>query len=150
MNLSDDLKDARLNMKQTAELVGMHPAHLRRLVRDGTFPPPRYTAKGRPFFDYALLAEIDQVLRTGIGANGEEVMFYRRRSGEAKNTKRSEAGSKKTDDYMKFLIAGLKQVGVPCDKLEEKVVGSALSAEFGQLRPDLKEALRPVARRLLQ
>jgi hypothetical protein len=79
MHLKDDLKGSRVTLTRAAELAGMHPAHFRRLIRQGIFPKPRKTAKGRPYFDYDLLARVAGILSTGVGQNGQEVLFYRRK-----------------------------------------------------------------------
>ena len=80
MKVTEDLKGARLTIVLAAELVKMHPGHFRRLCQRGVFPQPKRTAKGRPYFDYELLSVIANVLKSGVGKNGEEIVFYRRRA----------------------------------------------------------------------
>ena len=147
MDLTDDLRDARLTVAAAAELASMHPSHFRRRLADGTFPPPKRTAKGRPFYDYELLSQIAQVIRTGIGENGEEVTFYRRRR-RAKAGRRRRARTSAADPYMDDLVACLLQLGFTKQNLAPEKLNAALAAEFGANRPKLEEAIHAIRRQL--
>ena len=151
MELDDDLKAARVSITETAELAGMHPAHFRRLTRRGVFPAPRRTAKGRPYFDYELLQVIVRVLESGVGQNGEEVMFYRRRARKhpGRRTARVSVAGVKPDPYLKDLAEGLRQVGIPKKDLNPGRLSLALASAFGTKRPNLRIAIPAVARQLL-
>lgn len=150
MNLSDELREARLTVVQTAELANMHPSHLRRLYRKGIFPEPKRTAKGRPYFDYGLLTIIDKVQKTGIAANGEEVTFYRKSRGRAaKRTKSQTRRPKKSDPYLASLAEALRQFKIPKRYLTPHKLAAVLAEVFEGERPDLEVAIPAIAQRLL-
>lgn len=144
MKVTPDLRGARLSVSQTAELAGMHPAHLRRLCRRGVFPRPRRSAKGRPYFDFDLLVAIAGVLKSQIGHNGEECTFYRRNRRSARQPQRP-----RPDPYFAALAKALSQVGVPQDRLTKAKLAHRLEAAFGADRPDLPTAIAALARELL-
>ena len=79
MKVPKVLEGSRLNVTRTAELFHMNVGHLRRLSRRGVLPAPRRTTKQMPYYDFDLLTQIGEVLRTGVGLNAEEVSFYRRK-----------------------------------------------------------------------
>jgi len=151
MRIPDELNGARITVVRAAELASMHPAHFRRLVRRGVFPAPKRTAKGRPYFDYDLLGVVALVLRSGVGQNGEEILFYRRRSksGPAKQRARRVQPAAVVDGYLADLAEGLRQVGVAEDMLKPDKLQAALTEAFGQERPDLAVAIPDLAQRLI-
>ena len=63
----------RINVTTTAALFSMDPGHFRRLVRRGVLPKAKRTAKNMPYYDRPLLERMRDVLRSGIGCNGEEI-----------------------------------------------------------------------------
>jgi hypothetical protein len=147
MKVTPDLKEARLTVSAAAELAQMHPAHFRRLCRRGVFPKPRKTARGRPYFDFELLTKVAQVLKTGIGANGDEVCFYTKR--HTARSRRQRRSHEQPDRYITDLTKGLSQIGVPKDQLTRTTLKTHLAQEFGTERPDLATAIAALARRLL-
>lgn len=152
MNLTPDLKDTRLTVSAAAELAGMHPAHFRRLVRQGVFPRPKQTAAGRPFFDHDLLVRIAEILRTGVGANGREVMFYRKAAAKtARNPVRPKSSPRRQsepDAYLSSLAAALRQLGFSNEELTPRTLIASLESAFGQERPELSAALPVLCRHL--
>jgi DNA-binding transcriptional MerR regulator len=151
MNVTHDLKDARLTVSATAVLARMHPAHFRRLVRQGVFPKPRKTAGGRSYFNHELLVRIAEILKRGIGENGREVMFYRK-SASVPGSSRPRQRSRKRpppDAYLKSLTVALKQLGLSREDVNLEKVKAALAAEFGEARPDLHTAIPAICRRVL-
>lgn len=151
MNIKPDLKNVRLTVSAAAALAHMHPAHFRRLVRQGVFPKPKKTATGRPYFDHGLLVRIAEILKTGIGENGREVMFYRK-SASVPESRRSQARSRKKpepDNYISSLAEALKQLGISGENVSVKKLKAALTAEFRGARPDLHTAIPAICRRLL-
>lgn len=151
IRIPNELEGARLNVTQTAELVSMNVGHFRRLIRRGVLPPPKKTTKKMPYFDYALLTRIGQVLKAGVGVNGEEISFYRRKTKQQKQQKprKRENRQDATDAYTESIIEGCKQLGVDVSKLTVSGIKAILSAEFGDERPSLDQAIPTVARRLL-
>ncbi len=152
MRIPNELNGARIAVVGAAELVNMHPAHFRRLVRRGVFPPPKRTAKGRPYFDYDLLSAIAGILKAGVGQNGEEILFYRRKpkSGSGKQRSRRVQPAAVVDGYLADLAEGLRQVGIPEDLLKSDKLQAVVAEAFGQERPDLTAAIPELAQRLMQ
>jgi len=138
MKLSDALRGARVTIVKAAELANMHPSHFRRLIRRGIFPKPKRTAKGQPYFDYDLLVCVSKVLRTGIGANGEEVTFYRRRkkTNQPIRSRRNEA-----DPYLKDLASILTQLGYRTHEITPAKLRASLKAAFGEKSPPVEIAV---------
>jgi hypothetical protein len=126
----------------------MHPAHFRRLYRRGVFPRPRKTSKGKPYFDYELLVVVAGVLKSGVGQNGEEVSFYRRRRAQRSHAT-PRRRPERPDGYIATLRDGLLQVGAPKDSLEPSNIRDLLTQLFGKGRPELGTAIVTLARHLL-
>ena len=153
MKISKELEGARLNITRTAELFHMNAGHLRRLSRRGVLPAPKRTAvKAMPFYDYELLVQISEVLRTGVGLNAEEISFYRRKEKIPKKRKNKAKGSnhESPDAFVQQIIEGCKELGVGKDKLDVEIVQQIVAAEFNGEQPELKDVIPVVARRLLR
>ena len=150
MRIGPELNGARLTVVRTAELLPMDPGHFRRLVRRGVLPSPKRNAKGKPFYDYDLLVEIASVLKAGIGKNGEEVAFYRRKARHEHRRPNGKHDSKPAaDEYITAIVEGCKQLGIADADLAPSKVAALLSAEYQGERPPLADAIAAVARRLL-
>jgi len=150
MKIPSNLKGSRLNVTRTAELFCMDPGHLRRLCRRGVLPSPKRTAKGMPYYDFDLLKGIGEVLRSGVGVNKEEISFYRRKSKSHRNRRGKANGRKQTgSSFIDSVIQGCLQLGIAKNKLDVGTVSSIITEEFGKDKPDLREALPVVARRIL-
>ena len=153
MKISTDLEGARLNLTRTAALFHMDAGHLRRLSRRGVLPAPRRTAvKAMPYYDYELLVQISEILRTGVGLNAEEISFYRRKEKTSKKRANRAKGSNQQspDAFLQQIIEGCKELGVTKDKLDVETVKQIVSAEFNGAQPELKNVIPVVARRLLR
>jgi hypothetical protein len=128
----------------------MDVGHFRRLVKRGVFPSPKRTGKGKPFYDYPLLVEIASVLKAGIGKNGEEVAFYRRKPRHEHRRAGSKHESKPAaDEYIAAIADGCRQLGIGDADLAPNRIAALLSAEFQGERPPLAEAVAAIARRIL-
>ena len=153
MKVSKELEGSRLNVTRTAELFHMDAGHLRRLSRRGVLPAPKRTAvKAMPFYDYELLIQISEVLRTGVGLNAEEICFYQRKEKAPKKRKNRAKGSnqRSPDAFVQQIIAGCKELGIAKDKLDAETVKQIVAAEFNGEQPELKDVIPVVARRLLR
>ncbi len=104
-----------------------------------------------PYFDYDLICQIGQVLKAGVGVNGEEISFYRRRTKQSRQRGSRQRGEQQNapDPYLESVVEGCRQLGVDEGKLSASVIKAALTAEFGDNRPSLDQAIPAVARRLL-
>ncbi len=150
IRIPNELEGARLNVTRTAELVHMNVGHFRRLVRQGVLPSPKKTTKGMPYFDYDLICQIGQVLKAGVGVNGEEISFYRRKTKQPRQRRSRQRGEQQnaTDPYLESIIEGCRQLGVDEGKLTASGIKAILATEFGDDRPSLDQAIPVVARRL--
>ena len=152
MKVPKDLEGARLNVTRTAEFFSMNAGHLRRLSRRGVLPVPKRTAvKAMPFYDYELLVQISEVLRTGVGLNAEEVSFYRRKEKSPKNRRKRAKGSTQPspDAFVESVIEGCKELGVGKHKLDVATVKKIIADEFGKDEAELRQVIPVVARRIL-
>ena len=152
MRVPSRLKLARLNILRTAELFDFNPDHLRRLIRRNVMPRPKSTNKGRPYYDYALLCRMADVMTRGVGVNGEEIMFYSRRRKQSPQSppRRSRLSPSGADDhFVRSIIDACLQLGIGKDKLSPAVVASILRQEFGKDHPELRDAVPAVARKIL-
>ena len=114
--------------------------------------PKRTAVKAMPFYDFELLTQISEVLRTGVGLNAEEISFYRRKEKTPKKRKNRAKGSnhESADSFVQQIIKGCKELGVGKDKLDVEIVKQIVAAEFNGEQPELKDVIPVVARRLLR
>lgn len=149
MKLTEDMNGARFTVVQAAELANMHPAHFRRLCRRGVFARPKRNAKGRPYFDHELLTVVGRVLKTGVGASGEEVMFNRRRPKAYRGgVSRPQRAPRKPDPYLSDLATIFRQLGAGEKHLAPEVLDGLLRAAFGKGRPPLETAVAKLVSRI--
>ena len=152
MKISKDLEGARLNVTRTAELFHMDAGHLRRLSRRGVLPAPKRTAvKAMPFYDYELLTQISEVLRSGVGLNQEEISFYRRKEKTPEKRKNRAKGStqQSPDAFVESVIEGCRELGIAKEKLDVSTVKKIIADEFGKDEAELRQVIPVVARRIL-
>jgi hypothetical protein len=75
---------AAVSVTTMARTVGLSRSRFYDYIKRGVFPWPLYSlATKRPFFAADMQSEILAVRQTGIGTNGEYVLFYERREGIA-------------------------------------------------------------------
>lgn len=114
-------------------------------VERGTFLPPAYMIKNkRPFFTCELVEANLQAKETGIGVNGQYVIFYAKRK-PATNCEVKKSSSK--NGHTK-LIASLKSLGI--ESVTATQVDSALAICFpsGTDSLDETDVVRAVFRHL--
>ena len=103
----------RINVMTTAALFSMDAGHFRRLVRRGVLPKAKRTSKNMPYYDRTLLEQVRDVLRSGVGCNGEEIAFYRRRAKPQRALRRGNSeAAKKPDSFIESVLEGCRQLGV--------------------------------------
>ncbi len=144
---------ARMNVITTATLFAMDPGHFRRLVRRGVLPRAKRTSRNMPYYDRELMERIHGVLRSGVGCNGEEIAFYRRRAKTQRLPQRNSSehrGAPKPDSYIESVIEGCRQLGVGDDHLSPARISRALVHEFGSNYEEhaLEEVIPALVRRL--
>ena len=105
-----------------------------------------------PFYDYELLTQISEVLRSGVGLNQEEISFCSRKERTPQKRKNRAKGSiqQSPDSFVQQIIEGCKELGVGKDKLDLETVKQIMAAEFDGEQPELKDVIPVVARRLLK
>ena len=153
MKIPKELDGARLNITRTAELFRMNAGHLRRLSRRGVLPAPKRTAvKSMPFYDFELLTQISEVLRSGVGLNQEEISFYGRSKKTLKNrTKRAKGRAQPSPDaFVESVVEGCKELGIAKERLDVEIVKKIIVDEFGKDGAELRQVIPVVARRLLR
>ena len=146
--------DSRFNMRTTATMFSMDPGHFRRLVRRGVLPEAKRTAKSMPYYDGELLHVVVDVLRTGVGCNGEEIAFYRRHAKQSDLLDRREArrtSGSPVNTYVESVIDGCHQLGIEDERLTPVAVSRGLLEEFGVDFDErsLEEVIPVIARRML-
>ncbi len=76
MLLADDLK-AVCTVTELAKKLGLSRARFYHLQRMGVFPTPIYcTRTKRPFYPLDLQQKCIDIRKTGIGLNGQLILFY--------------------------------------------------------------------------
>lgn len=147
-----ELNGIRVSVTEAADILGKHPSHLRRLWKRGVIPAPRKTANGRPYFDDELLRVIMAVMESGIGLNGEEVLFYRRRAKTGRHNRKTLSGKRSpttgSNPYILGLQDALAQLGISKDRLDPDVIQVQLKAAFGNQWPEPETVLPELAKRL--
>lgn len=114
------------SVAQMAAKLGLSRARFYQLQNQGIFPPPAYlvTTK-RPFYPGHMEQQCIEIRKTGIGLNGQPVIFY---------------AHKKTSNHHRTIDPNLKQF---CEKLSEclrnmrvSVSIKNIAAEFSKIFPE--------------
>ena len=127
-----------------AKMIGMSKSSFYDYVRRGVFPCPLYSlANKRPFFPAEMQQEILAVRQTGIGANGDYVLFY-----EKHQAPRTATTPPSRREPHLALIEGLKSLGL--SGITTVQVDQAIAASFPNGTANIDEAvvLRMVYRHL--
>jgi predicted DNA-binding transcriptional regulator AlpA len=135
---------AAVSVTAMAKLIGMSKSSFYDYVRRGVFPYPLYTlANRRPFYTVDVQQEILAVRQTGIGCNGEYVLFYERRE---KPPVTATTSVRRPDHSV--LIEGLKSLGL--NGVTAAQIDQALTTNFPNGTANIDEAvvLRLVYRHL--
>ena len=136
---------AAVSVTAMAKMIGMSKSSFYDYVRRGVFPYALFsTATRRPFYTADMQQEILAVRQTGIGANGEYILFYekhpKRPAAVTAQPVRREAHTE--------LIDGLKSLGLATVNASQ--VDQAIAANFPNGITNIDEAviLRMVYRHL--
>jgi hypothetical protein len=93
-----------------SSMVGLSKSRFYALIQAGIFPAPvRHASCKRPVFDLELQQKCLDIRRTGIGANGQPVLFNRKQKATAKRPRPSV--QRPTNDHAD-LIEALKSLGL--------------------------------------
>jgi len=107
---------AFVSVREMAEKVSLSKSRFYDLMKAGIFPTPVQQAScKRPVFDLELQDECLEIKRTGVGFNGQPVLFNRKR--KATRTKKRQPTNGKHGD----LTNALKSLGLSArdDAVEE-------------------------------
>src|SRR5271166_207340 len=95
-----------------ASLCLLSKSRFHALIRDGVFPKPVQSAKGkRPYYSQELIQKCLEIRQTGIGANGQPVLFNRRPKIARQPRAQRKAEPEKKPEHTELLEA-LKGLGL--------------------------------------
>jgi len=87
-NVPDGSQRAAISVSELASLCQLSRSRFHALVLEGVFPRPIQPGEGkRPYYTQELIRQCLDIRRTGIGQNGQVVLFNRR-SGKKAGLKR--------------------------------------------------------------
>ena len=112
-----------VSVSEMAVQLAMSRARFYQLLEEGIFPQPIYSIRTRrPFYDRDLQYKCIAVRETGIGHNGEPILFYRPRQ---KPTKRRQKQDTRCQELLEILIG----MGLQCSAKEVNEAISELYPE---------------------
>ncbi|MFG0326012.1 MAG: helix-turn-helix transcriptional regulator [Phycisphaerales bacterium JB037] len=110
---------SNLSVADMARAVGLSRSRFYALMESGTFPPPIYLiATRRPFYDERLKEQCLEIRRSGLGLNGEPVLFYPKRIGNPtrapgrSSSARKRPTARAVDPRIRHLAEMLKGLGI--------------------------------------
>ena len=111
-----------VSVLEMAEMLGLSKSRLYDLMQAGIFPRPvQHASCKRPVFDQESQQKCLEIRRTGVGHNGQPVLFNRKR--RAKVIKRRQDKRQPVEDHGE-LIEALNSLGMTTNK---EAVQNALS-----------------------
>ncbi|RKY10514.1 MAG: hypothetical protein DRP56_00795 [Planctomycetota bacterium] len=123
MLMNNDFK-AVCSVTELAKNLDMSRARFYQLQKMGVFPEPVYCIRTkRPFYPLDLQQRCIEIRKTGIGHNGQPIIFYRRRK-----NKPVKPQNQLNADH-KQLVDTLRQLGL---KITASEVKSAVSTLYPQ------------------
>lgn len=139
---SENPLKAAVSVSAQCRLLKMSRSQFYWHVKRGTFHEPLKLLNGRPYFSASMVEDNLRARETGVGVNGEYVIFYERQSSGTKSVE------KKGKPDHSPLIDGLKALGLSAVSIEQ--VEAAVTACFpnGTSGQDEASVLRAVFRHL--
>lgn len=134
---------AAVSVSSLCRLLQMSRSQFYFHTKRGTFHSPLYlSSNNRPYFTASMVEDNLKARETGVGVNGEYVIFYERHEASSK------AGPKKTRADHSSLVDGLRTLGI--GNVTNDQIEAALEAEFpkGTAGQDESNILRTVFRHL--
>lgn len=126
MSASQESMEAVVSVRRMAELCQLSRSRFYDLIEAGVFPKPvLHPSSKRPMFDRDLQNKCLEIRRTGIGANGQPVLFNRK---PRQPSRQRTPASPKQDEHTD-LVESLKGLGL---NTTNEIVASALAALFPQ------------------
>ncbi len=128
MTSQEKSRKAFVSVVQMAEMLDLSKSRFYTLIQAGIFPQPvRHESCKRPVFDADLQQKCLDIRQSGIGHNGNPVLFNRKRQRPVKPNARQ--GQQPVTEEQSELVEALKSLGL--------TVGSEeVQAAIGKLYPD--------------
>ena len=140
---------AAISVSSMASAVGLSRSQFYAYVKRGCFPAPVYSlVTKRPFFTMEQQQEIVEVRVTGVGINGEYILFYERRTGEPSISPPLIRKVADRNPLIASLIESLMTLGL--SKVRSADVERAVSLLYpaGTAGKEVTDVLQPVYRHL--
>ena len=140
MPVQEPSRKAFVSVVEMAEMLNLSKSRFHALVRRGVFPKPvLHESCKRPVFDLESQRKCLEIRQTGIGNDGQPVLFNRmRRSGQPRKQRQQQqppTENRPVDDHAE-LIDALKSLGLTATN---EVVGKALA----KIYPNGREGIEP-------
>jgi hypothetical protein len=133
-HLSNSRLKAAVSVSEMAKLLSLSRASLYAYIKRNVFLAPVYSVVNRrPLYTAEMQAENLAVRQTGVGVNGEYVLFYEKRNAPAAAKALPRKGQHDG------LIASLKALGL--DKITPAQIEEAIAANFPNGIADVDEAV---------
>jgi hypothetical protein len=121
-------------MSEACKMMNLSRARFYQLLDKGIFPQPLYQIKTkRPFYDTRLQQELLKIRETGLGTNGQIILFYSPRKRAIDKPKKPKTLDSTVLPFKEFAET-LNDMGLSCSPKE---VESAIA----QLYPDGFESI---------
>jgi hypothetical protein len=116
------------SVSEMAKTLEHSRARFYQLQREGVYPPPLYDLRTRrPFYDVRLQQVCIEIRETGIGYNGQYVLFYAPREEAIEAPKRHSNGKRTNGAQYKDLVDTLQAMGLEVSSTQ---VGEAVEALY--------------------
>ena len=124
-SVPEESQRAAVSVSEVASLCQLSRSRFHTLVRDGVFPRPVQPGEGkRPYYTQELIRQCLDIRKTGIGRNGQIVLFNRR-TGKTAARKRPAAQQPAADHA--GLVESLRSLGLT---VPHEAVAAAVRAVF--------------------
>lgn len=107
-------EEAVVSVRRMAELCQLSRSRFYDLVGGGVFPEPvQHPSSKRPMFDRQLQEKCLEIRRTGIGANGQPVLFNRKpKKADLPTAKTVRSSKREPNPDIETLVDALKWLGL--------------------------------------
>lgn len=102
---------AAVSVSDMAALCHLSRSRFHALVRDCVFPKPRQDGGRRPYYPHDLIQKCLDIRRTGIGANGQVVLFNRRTAPPVPPASKAKSPAPATASHPE-LVESLRSLGL--------------------------------------